>query len=120
MAVTGCSKFDGADEPKQTSTQVAPVPATTEQNEDQAAAIMRACGKPSRDYEDNQAGTTWRHVVYGRAHVELIYQRFPGWTYIAATDPRDTEVGAVIEIDEVSRRLPCTRGKLTDPMLRDQ
>lgn len=54
---------------------VAPAPTPTPQDEDQTLSIVRACGRPTRDYEDNQAGTTWRHLVYGRHHVELVYQR---------------------------------------------
>jgi len=92
------------------------MPSTERQNEDQTAWIIRACGTPSRDYEDSQTGTTWRHLVYGHQHVELAYQRFPGWTYIGATDPRDTVYGEALESEEVTRRLPCSRGKLRTPL----
>ena len=116
-------KTTNADSPKDVPQEQQPpvpveaapaAPASPPQNEDQTLSIVRACGRPSRDYEDSQAGTTWRHLVYGRRHVELVYQRFPGWTYIAATDPRDTVYGEVLDYDEVNRRLPCSQGVLRD------
>jgi hypothetical protein len=116
-AMASCSK-PGGDHEEQAERQAHVVTPDTssssQQHEDQTTWIIRACGAPSRDYSDAQAGTTWRHLVYGRQHVELIYQRFPGWTYISATDPRDTVYGEVLEPDEVVRRLPCSRGKLKD------
>lgn len=54
--------------------------------------LIKACGPPDRDY-----------------------QEFPAWTYLNATDTRDTTYGAVLEPDEVDRRLPCAHGKLRSP-----
>jgi hypothetical protein len=110
-ACIGCSKHEevAPDLPIPASEAA---PRQNDQHINQVAWVIKACGRPSRDYEDTQAGITERHVIYRGQHIELIYQRFPEWTYIGATDPRDTEYGAVLEAEEIDRRLPCSGGKL--------
>jgi hypothetical protein len=110
-ACVGCSKHENA-APAPSVLASEAMPRQNDQHTDQSVWIIKACGRPSRDYEDTQAGITNRHVIYGRQHIELIFERFPEWTYIGATDPRDTEYGAILEVEDVDRRLPCSRGKL--------
>jgi len=87
---------------------------------DEAAMVIRACGKPSREYVEIVKGqnTKVRHLIYRQFKTELFYytdeKGSTPWTLGNAFEDGQDET---ITMTEANRRMPCAKGKLKNTVL---
>jgi len=89
-----------------------PVDIAIKPTKDEAASVIKLCGRPDRDFLEQAPGTTIRHLVYRQSNTELFFYKDAkvrlwvlGNAFLANKDEN-------ITMEEANRRMPCARGKL--------
>jgi hypothetical protein len=87
---------------------------------DEAAMVIRTCGKPSRQYVEIVKGqnTKVRHLIYKQFKTELFfYTDERGSTPWALGNAFEDGQDETITMAEANRRMPCAKGKLKNTVL---
>ncbi|SRR6266566_3540972 len=89
-----------------------PIDIPIKSTKDEAAFVIKQCGRPDRDFLEKAPGTTIRHLVYRQSNTELFFYRDAkvrqwvlGNAFLANQDEN-------ITMEEANRRMPCAKGKL--------
>lgn len=79
-----------------------------------AAELIRQCGKPDKDFIENEYEQETRHLVYRKQNVELTFSRAgePSWVRVGVFPATGPERDEYMEPDELVRKLPCANGDL--------
>ena len=83
--------------------------------------VIRACGKPSRDYVEivKRQNTKVRHLIYKRFKTELFfYTDEKASTPWASGNAFEDAQDETITMAEANRRTPCAKGKLRNTVLQ--
>jgi len=79
---------------------------------DEAAFVIKHCGRPDRDFLQKAPDTTIRHLVYRRFNTELFFYRGADMPHWALGNVFLADQDETLTMKEANVRMPCAKGGL--------